>query len=394
MKLSLFELLYGLSEALDHVESEWHPLPKVHAKKTTYFAVRMGECAGLKKEKLYQLALAGLFHDSGITRSQGGLCREKEGTKEELKFRLLAGEENFMQLPIRNPKPHLVLFHRERGDGSGAFGRKAGEYPREAGWLHLAERVSRLGAGWDEKTLRKEEIERKLQELKGRVLDPGAVELFFRAEPRLEAGDLFIKEYLRKILPDDHREWTEEEVGRFSLLMARIVDERCGPSCVHSREITRRIQLLAEYYQYPEVIREKLCLAGALHDLGKLVIPLEVLNKPGTLSEQEVKEMRNHVLYTYYILNRISGLQEITMWASAHHEKLNGKGYPFHLSGEQLFYPARMVACVDIYQALREPRAYKAEKSHESAVQIMKEMAQAGEIDPMIVDDLEKLFRR
>ena len=88
MKLSLFELLYGLSEALDHVESEWHPLPKVHAKKTAYFAVRMGECAGLKKEKLYQLALAGLFHDSGITRSQGGLCREKEGTKEELKFRL------------------------------------------------------------------------------------------------------------------------------------------------------------------------------------------------------------------------------------------------------------------------------------------------------------------
>lgn len=226
------------------------------------------------------------------------------------------------------------------------------------------------------------------------MLDPGAVELFFRAEPRLEAGDLFIKEYLRKILPDDHREWTEEEVGRFSLLMARIVDERCGPSCVHSREITRRIQLLAEYYQYPEVIREKLCLAGALHDLGKLVIPLEVLNKPGTLSEQEVKEMRNHVLYTYYILNRISGLQEITMWASAHHEKLNGKGYPFHLSGERLFYPARMVACVDIYQALREPRAYKAERSHESAVQIMKEMAQAGEIDPMIVDDLEKLFRR
>ena len=103
MKLSLFELLYGLSEALDHVESEWHPLPKVHAKKTAYFAVRMGECVGLKKEKLYQLALAGLFHDSGITRSQGGLCREKEGTKEELKFRLLAGEENFMQLPIRNP---------------------------------------------------------------------------------------------------------------------------------------------------------------------------------------------------------------------------------------------------------------------------------------------------
>ena len=149
-----------------------------------------------------------------------------------------------MQLPIRNPKPHLVLFHRERGDGSGAFGRKAGEYPREAGWLHLAERVScwRLA---DEKTLRKEEIERKLQELKGRVLDPEPWALF-PGGAEAEAGDL-IKEYLRKILPDDHREWTEEEVGDSSFLMARIVDERCGPSPASIPEITRRIQLLAEY---------------------------------------------------------------------------------------------------------------------------------------------------
>lgn len=136
MKLSLFELLYGLSEALDHVESEWHPLPKVHAKKTAYFAVRMGECAGLKKEKLYQLALAGLFHDSGITRSQGGLCREKEGTKEELKFRLLAGEENFMQLPIRNPKPHLVLFTGKEGTAAALSEEKPGNIRgKQAGFI-------------------------------------------------------------------------------------------------------------------------------------------------------------------------------------------------------------------------------------------------------------------
>lgn len=70
------------------------------------------------------------------------------------------------------------------------------------------------------------------------------------------------------------------------------------------------------------------------------------------------------------------------------------KAIPSTFRESNFSIPARMVACVDIYQALREPRAYKAEKSHESAVQIMKEMAQAGEIDPMIVDDLEKLFRR
>ncbi len=95
MKLSLFELLYGLSEALDHVESEWHPLPKVHAKKTAYFAVRMGECAGLKKEKLYQLALAGLFHDSGITRSQGGLCRGKRGDEGRTEVPASGGRREF-----------------------------------------------------------------------------------------------------------------------------------------------------------------------------------------------------------------------------------------------------------------------------------------------------------
>ena len=118
------------------MESEWHPLPKVHAKKTAYFAVRMGECAGLKKEKLYQLALAGLFHDSGITRSQGGVCREKEGTKEELKFRLLAEKSILCSFRFEIRSPIWSFFTGKEGTAAALSEEKPGNIRgKQAGFI-------------------------------------------------------------------------------------------------------------------------------------------------------------------------------------------------------------------------------------------------------------------
>ena len=81
MKLSLFELLYGLSEALDHVESEWHPLPKVHAKKTAYFAVRMGECAGLKKRSFTSWLWQGFFMTAELRAPRAVSAGKKRGRR-------------------------------------------------------------------------------------------------------------------------------------------------------------------------------------------------------------------------------------------------------------------------------------------------------------------------
>ena len=80
------------------------------------------------------------------------------------------------------------------------------------------------------------------------------------------------------------------------------------------------------------------------------------------------------------------------VWASHHHEKLNGTGYPFHLTGDVLSHEERLMTCCDIYQALAEERIYKEAYPHDKIIHIMKIAVEKGEIDGSIVNDIDKVF--
>ena len=98
--------------------------------------------------------------------------------------------------------------------------------------------------------------------------------------------------------------------------------------------------------------------------------------------------MKDHASATRYVLRLVKGIPDVVKWASNHHEKLNGKGYPRGLTAENLSLEERLMACVDIYQALTEQRPYKDGFSHKKAIAIMQDMADKGEIDAAIVQDM------
>ena len=98
--------------------------------------------------------------------------------------------------------------------------------------------------------------------------------------------------------------------------------------------------------------------------------------------------MRNHAYYTREILSKLKGFDDIVLWASNHHEKLNGTGYPRGLRAEELSSEERLMTCCDIYQALTEPRPYKEGFPHSKAMEIMRDMVIKGEIDMDIVNDM------
>ena len=102
--------------------------------------------------------------------------------------------------------------------------------------------------------------------------------------------------------------------------------------------------------------------------------------------------MKNHAEVTYYILSQINDFEDIRDWASYHHEKLDGSGYPFGKKGDELTTNERIMACVDIYQALTEKRPYKDGMSHEKACEILGDMAVKGWIDRDIVSVVRKCF--
>jgi putative nucleotidyltransferase with HDIG domain len=101
-------------------------------------------------------------------------------------------------------------------------------------------------------------------------------------------------------------------------------------------------------------------IGALLHDIGKVKIPNKILNKPGRLSEQEFKVMRNHVIHSKLILAQSSGVDEIAMAVAAeHHERYDGSGYPNGLKGDQMSYYSQIAAIIDVYDAITSDRCYQ-----------------------------------
>lgn len=133
-------------------------------------------------------------------------------------------------------------------------------------------------------------------------------------------------------------------------------------------------------------------LAGYLHDLGKLAVPAEILEKPGKLTREEFAVVRSHTYHTYRVLERIPGLETVNEWASFHHERLNGQGYPFHKDDTSLSLGARIMAAADVLTAITEDRPYRAGMSRDKAAQVLDSMVNGGSLDGEVVDLLKQNF--
>jgi HD-GYP domain-containing protein (c-di-GMP phosphodiesterase class II) len=147
---------------------------------------------------------------------------------------------------------------------------------------------------------------------------------------------------------------------------------------------------MGQYYGYDHALVSELYLAASLHDIGKLAIPAQILEKPGRLDDHEFNVIKGHALKTYELLDGIGGFEQIREWASNHHEKLDGSGYPFGKKAEDLDFNSRLMACLDIYQAVSEERPYHPERDHKTTMAILYDMAGQSAIDEKIVRDMDK----
>ncbi len=133
---------------------------------------------------------------------------------------------------------------------------------------------------------------------------------------------------------------------------------------------------------------ERLTVGGLMHDIGKSMIPLEILDKPGELDDAEWRIMRKHPIYARDILVHEPDLEpDIITMAAHHHEKLDGTGYPYGLSGTQINDCTRLIAIADVYSALIDERCYKRAMTNEQALDMMATFE--GHLDT----DLFKAFR-
>jgi putative nucleotidyltransferase with HDIG domain len=158
----------------------------------------------------------------------------------------------------------------------------------------------------------------------------------------------------------------------------------------HSRRVTELTMLMAKEAGIPEEDLENVRRGAILHDIGKMGIPDEILLKPGKLDDAEFAIMQRHADYAHDLLSPISFLQSSLDIPWGHHEKWDGSGYPRGLKGEEIPLPARLFAIIDVWDALRSDRPYRAAWPKEKTVSHLKESS-GSHFDPYVVDLFIKL---
>lgn len=196
------------------------------------------------------------------------------------------------------------------------------------------------------------------------------------------------------------------------LTMADIVENRDENTGEHIRRTAEYVAIIAKTMQkqkaYPEILTDEyvadMIIAAPLHDMGKIHIPEEVLNKPGRLDEEELALMKQHTLEGERLLSKAEGnlgamsyLKMATLMAGYHHEWWNGEGYPHGVAGDKIPLCARIMAVADVFDALLSQRCYKAAMSLDTAYGIM-ERETGSHFDPVVMkafweakEELEKV---
>lgn len=185
--------------------------------------------------------------------------------------------------------------------------------------------------------------------------------------------------------------------------LSTVIEFRDGESGEHVKRIRTSTRILIKalgevdpVYRFPADMLDNICQASAMHDVGKIAIPDQILNKPGKLTIDEFEIMKQHTVKGCEILERVDLLKnsdayryyhDICRW---HHEKWDGRGYPDGLKGEEIPIWSQVVALSDCYDALVSSRVYKPAYSHDKAVEMIL-AGECGQFNPALLDAFSRV---
>jgi HD-GYP domain-containing protein (c-di-GMP phosphodiesterase class II) len=389
---NLYDLLVCITKAVDLVSPE---VPNHHWQ-VAYLSDHIADTLRLPVEQKRTLVIAALLHDVGaiITSLDNFVFLEEEDPA--INYHAFLGANLLSDFSLLSDAATVIRYHHipwHNGQGNSHRGEAI---PLLSHIIHLADkiavRVNRNECVISQINLIKAEIISKrnstfvpdIVDAFSEICDQEALWLDFVHKPEVPA-DLSL-EAIKLAL---------DEVVELTQIFSRIIDFRSTFTAMHSAGVAASAVKLAELNGMSEAECKMMRIAANLHDIGKLAVPKKILEKQDKLEPLEYDIIRSHSFYTYRLLKPISGFEDITQWAAYHHEKLNGRGYPFHLKANSLPLGSRIMAVADIFTAITEDRPYRKGMSKEQAIATLKGMVESGAISPsicsLLVDNYESV---
>ena len=404
MTLSLNKFLFSISFALDLAESEIKCTSSKHSKRVAYICLKIADIIGLSNEEKFDLCSYALLHDNGLIESYCNFTNQDKENNLKDYFEVInfsdhcvIGENNIQEFPFLTKQKNIILYHHENFDGSGLFGKKASEIPIFSQLISFADILDTNFDLFSISNEKKEDIDKFVIENENKLFSKDVVTAYKElSNSFLFWGDLeYFDEInpLEKILPDFSIEVSLKKFLSITKIFSKIIDGKSKFTAKHSVDLEQKSLKLVEYFGLDEETKLKIQIASNLHDIGKLGTPNSILDKEGSLTSNELFEIKKHAYLTHTILSKIDNFSDITKWASSHHEKLDGTGYPFGLTSNELGLEERIVSCLDFYQALVEDRPYRKSMSHFEAMILLRKNLSNFDIDVEIINAIDTVFK-
>jgi putative two-component system response regulator len=166
---------------------------------------------------------------------------------------------------------------------------------------------------------------------------------------------------------------------------ARAVEAKSPYTQGHADRVATYALTLADRLGVPAAEREVLRRGAILHDIGKIAVPDEILNKPGRLTPEEEEVIRQHPVQGVKVVDGLDSLRDVIPLIRWHHERPDGGGYPDGLASDDIPFLVRILSVADVYDALSSPRPYRGALAHEECLNILRKEAAEGGLDPELV---------
>ena len=437
MEPTIGEVLAALSHALDLTEGQL----RGHSVRSWMIARRIGQAIGLTGGQLESLFYACLLKDSGCSSNAarvysifGGddlLAKQKvkfidwTNPFESVKYTFTTIEPGgSIRTKLRKMAAMMGPYQQSMDEVTNARCTRGSMIALQLGFGEdVASAIQCLDEHWDGRGS-PSHLARTDIPILGRVLCLAqTLEVFVTTFGIVAAYDVAHKRNTRWFDPDvvhaatsfrdDHAFWAEHaahvagasvgiyeprgtlgsvtDIDKVCEAFAMIVDAKSSFTAEHSSRVATYALHLGDLFGFPIQQKRTLIRAGLLHDIGKLGVPNSILDKLDKLDPKEYKCVQNHPRYSYEILSQIRGFGEITKIASAHHERLDGKGYWRGLSADDLDINVRIITASDVFDALTAARPYREALSVSHALHIMQKEAGTS-VDEDCVAGLKALY--
>jgi len=383
--ISLWKMILCLSEASDLI----NPMVVRHQKRVAYIVSRLATELNYDGQDINDVMMAAALHDIGVFSLHERMETLKFDYVEGVVPHAVAG---FCLLKTFQPLKHaaeLIRYHHFPWNKRHEIEFSSPTTMTLANLIYLADRID-ISINYQNEILsQSSEVCDIISKNSGELFEPESVNAFIDlAKQESFWFDLSSNEIDSMLLSV----CTEKPVAIDSVILkdlaklfSRVIDFRSRYTALHSSGVASASLALAKKMGMSEMECNLMSLAGYLHDIGKVAVPKEILEKPDKLTANEYAQIKRHTYYSYHLLKKIPQFDTINKWISYHHECPSGTGYPFHIVDNNLPLGARIVAVADVFSAITEPRPYRKVMEYMQAKQVLDQMAANRQLDAEVV---------